>query len=250
MTQNTERVLIFGGSGGIGSALARRLASKGVSLTLVSRTEDRVRTLAQELGADYLCADVTDSVQVENVFAQTLEKGPLRGVAHLVGSIVLKPVHLVSDEEWWRTLSINLSSAFFVLRSAVKALGAHGGSIVLMSSTAAQVGLANHEAIAAAKAGVDGLVRAAAASHAAKNIRVNAIAPGLVRTPLSSKLLANPAAEKASLAMHPLRRLGQPDDIASMIEFLLDPSNSWVTGQILHIDGGLADLRVNHTGVT
>jgi NAD(P)-dependent dehydrogenase (short-subunit alcohol dehydrogenase family) len=159
-------------------------------------------------------------------------------------------VHLVSDEEWWRTLSINLSSAFFVLRSAVKALGAHGGSIVLMSSTAAQVGLANHEAIAAAKAGVDGLVRAAAASHAAKNIRVNAIAPGLVRTPLSSKLLANPAAEKASLAMHPLRRLGQPDDIASMIEFLLDPSNSWVTGQILHIDGGLADLRVNHTGVT
>jgi NAD(P)-dependent dehydrogenase (short-subunit alcohol dehydrogenase family) len=205
-----------------------------------------VRTLSQELGAEYLCADVTDSAQVENVFAQTLEKGPLQGVAHLVGSIVLKPLHLVSDEEWWRTLSINLSSAFFVLRSAVKALGVEGGSIVLMSSTAAQVGLANHEAIAAAKAGVDGLVRAAAASQAAKNIRVNAIAPGLVRTPLSSKLLANPAAEKASIAMHPLRRLGLPDDIASMIEFLLDPSNSWVTGQIMRMDGGLADLRVNH----
>ena len=117
------------------------------------------------------------------------------------------------------------------------------GSIVLMSSAAAQIGLPNHEAIAAAKAGVIGLMRSAAASYASSCIRVNAVAPGLVETPLSRSITTNEAALKASIAMHPLGRIGTPEDIASAVHWLLGPDSAWVTGQAIGVDGGLAGLK-------
>jgi len=115
--------------------------------------------------------------------------------------------------------------------------------VVLVSSAAARIGLANHEAIAAAKAGVAGLVLSAAATYARARIRVNAVAPGLVDTPLARGITSNDLATKASIAMHPLGRLGRPEDVARGILFLLDPVNDWVTGQMLGVDGGLADLK-------
>ena len=115
--------------------------------------------------------------------------------------------------------------------------------MVLVSSAAARVGIANHEAIAAAKAGVIGLVLSAAATYARQGVRFNAVAPGLVRTPLTKGLVASEQAEKASLGMHPLGRLGEPGDVARAIAFLLDPAQSWITGQVLGVDGGLADLK-------
>ena len=115
--------------------------------------------------------------------------------------------------------------------------------MVLVSSVAARLGLTNHEAIAAAKAGVSGLVLAAAASYAARGIRVNAVAPGLVRTPLTARLTQNEATLKASVAMHPLGRIGEPADIASAIEWLLNPAQGWVTGQVLSVDGGMGAVR-------
>jgi NAD(P)-dependent dehydrogenase (short-subunit alcohol dehydrogenase family) len=118
-----------------------------------------------------------------------------------------------------------------------------GGSVVLVSSSAAHVGLANHEAIAAAKGGVEALVRAAAATYAPRGIRVNAVAPGLVRTPLSARITENPAGEKASVAMHALGRLGEPADVAAAIQWLLGPDSGWVTGQVQRVDGGLATVR-------
>ena len=118
-----------------------------------------------------------------------------------------------------------------------------GGSIVLVSSAAARIGLANHEAIAAAKAGVIGLTLSAAATYGPRRIRVNCVAPGLVRTPMTSRLTANEVSLKASTAMHPLGRIGEPGDVASAIEWLLNPEQSWVTGQVLGIDGGLGSVR-------
>jgi NAD(P)-dependent dehydrogenase (short-subunit alcohol dehydrogenase family) len=118
-----------------------------------------------------------------------------------------------------------------------------GGSIVLISSAAARVGMANHEAISAAKAGIIGLALAAAATYASKNIRVNIIAPGLVRTPLTADLTTNAAISKKSTAMHAIGRMGEPSDVAAGIEWLFDPQQSWVTGQVLGIDGGLAAVR-------
>jgi NAD(P)-dependent dehydrogenase (short-subunit alcohol dehydrogenase family) len=117
------------------------------------------------------------------------------------------------------------------------------GSVVLVASAAATTGLANHEAIAASKAGIIGLARSAAATYASRGLRFNVVAPGLVRTPLTARITGNPAAEKASTAMHALGRLGEPDDIADAIAWLLGGSSSWITGQALGVDGGLASVR-------
>jgi NAD(P)-dependent dehydrogenase (short-subunit alcohol dehydrogenase family) len=118
-----------------------------------------------------------------------------------------------------------------------------GGSIALVSTAAARTGLANHEAIAAAKGGVIGLTLSAAATYASRNIRVNCVAPGLTATPLAARITSNEAALKASQAMHALGRIGQPEEVASALAWLLDPENSWVTGQILGVDGGLGSIR-------
>lgn len=122
-----------------------------------------------------------------------------------------------------------------------------GGSIVLCSTAAVRVGLQNHEAIAAAKGGVEALVRSAASTYASKGIRVNAIAPGLTRTPMTEKITLNPQALAFSTAMHALGRIGEPKDISSGICWLLDSSQSWVTGQIIAIDGGLSSVIPKRT---
>jgi NAD(P)-dependent dehydrogenase (short-subunit alcohol dehydrogenase family) len=157
--------------------------------------------------------------------------------------LLLKPAHLTTTAEWQATLAANLTSGFGCVRAAGRLLRANGGSVVLVSSAAARVGIANHEAIAAAKAGVIGLVLSAAATYAKQRIRFNAVAPGLVRTPLTKGLVSSEPAEKASIGMHPLGRLGEPGDVARAIVFLLDPAQDWITGQVLGVDGGLADLK-------
>jgi NAD(P)-dependent dehydrogenase (short-subunit alcohol dehydrogenase family) len=121
--------------------------------------------------------------------------------------------------------------------------GQHGGSIVLLSSVAARHGMPNHESIATAKGGVLGLTLSAAATYAADNIRINAIAPGLVETKLTQSITNNAAMAQASANMHPLRRLGSPGDVARMAQFLLNPANDFITGQVFGVDGGLATLR-------
>ncbi len=115
--------------------------------------------------------------------------------------------------------------------------------MVLVSTAAVRLGLPNHEAIAAAKGGLEGLVRSAAATYARGNLRVNAVAPGLIETPLSERVRSSERARAHSLSLHALGRFGSPDDIASAIAWLLQPENSWVTGQVLGVDGGLGVVR-------
>ena len=236
--------IIFGGSGGIGAALAGNLATKGIPTFLVARNEDRLASTAQAVGAKgYSVADVTDLAQIERAFTEaTTALGQVRGVAHCVGSILLKPAHLTSEAEFASVLQINLMSAFLVLRTAAKNMPG-GGSVVLFSSAAARIGLANHEAIAAAKAGIIGLTLSAAATYAARGLRVNCVAPGLVKTPLSERITSNPSAEAFSRGLHPLGRLGEPEDVSAAAAFLLSEESSWVTGQVLGVDGGLGVLK-------
>lgn len=243
MFSENSHVAIFGASGDIGSALARRLVAHGVTLTLISRASDRLDGLATELNARSYGLDATDFEAVATTLSETHKREPLTGVVNCVGSIVLKNAHLTSYDDYLGVIHTNLTSAFAVVRSAGKLLRKTGGSLVLLSSCAASVGLPRHEAISAAKAGVEGLTRSAAASYARYRIRVNAVAPGLVATKLSEHLLASEAVQKASVAMHPLGRLGQPSDIAHAIAWLLSDHSEWVTGQILRVDGGLAGLK-------
>jgi len=215
---------------------------------LAARKAEPLTALATELGAASIVVDATVPDDIERAVAATVETyGRLDGATNCVGSLLLKPAHLTRPDEFDDVLSVNLRSAFSLVRSATRAMMSNadpsGGSIVLVASAAARIGLANHEAIAAAKGGVISLTLSAAASYAAKNVRVNCVAPGLVRTPLTARITGSAAGEQSSLAMHALGRLGEPSDVANAIAFLLDPANSWITGQTLGVDGGLGTLR-------
>jgi NAD(P)-dependent dehydrogenase (short-subunit alcohol dehydrogenase family) len=239
-TMQDRTVVIVGATGGIGSALTRRLAAGGADLLLLARRPDRLEALAEEVGARTAAVDVLDIDALENALD---DAGAFHGIVNLVGSILLKPSHLTSPEEWDRTVAANLTSAFQVVRGAAARMRSAGGSIVLMSSAAGSVGLVNHDAIAAVKAGVAGLARSAAATYAGQGIRVNAVAPGLVHTPLAQPFVATPQSRAVSEAMHPLGRIGQPEEVASLIAWLLSDDASWMTGQVLGMDGGLAAVR-------
>ena len=242
-TQAKPVALVLGAYGGIGSTLCRMLYAQGWRLALAGRDEGRLQELARAVEGSALSVDARDPSTVEACVERAAAlHGRLDGIVNCVGSLILKPAHMTTDAEWQETLATNMNSAFGVVRGAARHMK-NGGSVVLVSSAAARVGLANHEAIAAAKAGVEGLALSAAATYASRRIRINCVAPGLVQTPLTAKLTATDVLVKGSVSMHALGRLGEPSDVASAITWLLDPANSWITGQVLGVDGGLAKVR-------
>ncbi len=241
---NTIRAIIVGASGGIGQAVCKQLADMGGEAFLVGRSAAKLDELSRAYGWGYAVADGTDWTQLDGVVSSA--EGLLGGInsaINLAGSVLLRPIHLTSRAEWDATIGANLTSAAGLMKACVPRMFAGGGSVVLMSSAAASIGLSNHEAIATCKAGIEGMVRSAAMTYAAKKIRVNAVAPGLVQTPLTEKIWGNPRAAEMSLSMHPLGRFGQPDDIARAILWLASPEQSWVTGQTIGVDGGLGKLK-------
>ena len=237
---------MLGATGGVGSALVRRLRGAGAEVVAVARDGAALAALAAETGcATSVVADATSAEAVEAAVAAAAADGRLDGAANCVGSVLLKPAHATSDEDLRAVLDANLVSAFNLVRSATKVMQRQegGGALVLVSSAAARTGLANHEAIAAAKAGVIGLTLSAAATYGGKGVRVNCVAPGLVRTAMTERIWGNEAALAASVAMHALGRIGEPDEVAAAIAFLLDRANGWITGQVLGVDGGLGTVR-------
>lgn len=245
-SENSLVVIIVGGGGGIGSAVARKMAARGCRVVIAGRNLERLESVAAETGAQAVELDARDGAAVDALMQSVqTSHGRVDGVVNCAGSILLKPAHLISDEEFAGTLAANLTTAFNLVRAAARLMmkQAGGGSIVLCSSVAARRGLVNHEAIAAAKAGVEGLALAAAASYARFGVRVNCVAPGLTRTELTQALTQNESVAKMSAALHPLGRIGEPSEVASAICWLLDREQGWVTGQVIGVDGGLGQVQ-------
>ncbi len=252
MTTTTDAAplyLIIGAAGGIGAALARQLAAGGARLVLAGRDAAKLEALAASLGDAARGAHALDASRFDVVDPfvadAARDHGPIAGLVNCAGSLLLKPAHLTSQAEYEATIAASLTTAFATVRAAGRTLASQpdGGAVVLVASAAARTGLANHEAIAAAKAGVIGLTQSAAASYAARKLRVNCVAPGLVRTPLTARVTSTPAGEQASVGMHALGRLGEPEDVAGMIAYLLSPAARWITGQVIGVDGGLGTVR-------
>lgn len=235
-----QKYLIYGSTGGIGSALCQRLNQLGCELHLVARNPDRLNAQAAALNAGFTAGDVLDPA----LFARAAENaGGVTGLVYCVGTINLKPFGRLAQEDYLNDFRINAIGAAHAVQASLPALkkAPGGGSVVLFSSVAAERGFSFHASMGMAKSAVSGLTRSLAA-ELAPLIRVNAIAPSLTKTPLAEGILANDKTEATITALHPLKRLGTPDDIAAAAAFLLSSDSSWVTGQVIGVDGGRSTL--------
>ena len=231
--------LIVNGSGAIGSAIVNELSNSDANLIITSSSGEKVH------GHDSIEWRYNGSSSVDELFS--IIKGKyesIDSVVNCLGSIFLKPAHLTKEEDLDATIDINLKSSFFILKNTIPLMRKNGGSILFFSSAAANIGLANHEAIAAAKAGVEGLVRSAAATYSKNNIRVNAIALGLVESNLSKSIFSNDTSLEISRKMHSIGRVGTPQNVSKFVIPLIADKSSWVTGSVINIDGGLSTTKI------
>jgi len=231
-----KNILVVGGSSGIGLSLVQSLHQQKANVYVISRTvssawPDEIKSLQ---------ADVTKELDTVESFLPE----QLHGLVYAVGSITLKPFNRLSAEDFFNDYQLNVLGAVRTTQIALKALkNAGSSSIVFISSVAAKIGLPYHASIAAAKGAVEGMAISLAAELASLKIRVNVVSPSLTNTLLAEKLLNSPEKQEASAKRHPLGRYGQPEDISNSIAFLLSDKSSWMTGQVIGIDGGMGNLK-------
>lgn len=238
-----KNILIGGITGGIGSSLANILQKEGHSLVGFARNEEKLSQINHQFPAiQTLQAEATDPESLKIAFEKALLlMGSIDAYVHAIGSIIIKPAHLTSTEHWMQTIQLNLSSAFFAMKEAIVAMQKQNhGALVFYSSTAAKIGIANHEAIAASKGGIEAMVRSAAATYSNRNLRFNCIAPGLTDTNLAKPITSNPTALAISKKMCPLNDIAKPEDIASLTQWLISDRARFITGQCFTVDGGLS----------
>ena len=236
--------LIGGITGGIGSELALKLGAEGDSVAGYARKAAVGDSFSPQDGFMLKTCDATEPEALETVINHfQKDLGSIDSYTHAIGSIYLRPAHLTPVEDWLQTIQTNLSSAFYALRSVTKIMSKQGqGSCLFFSTAAAQTGIANHEAIAAAKGGIEAMVRAAAASYASRGLRINAIAPSLTDTPLSQAIVGSEQALEISKRMHPTGAIGEASDVASLAAWLHSDQAKFVTGQTFVIDGGISKI--------
>jgi NAD(P)-dependent dehydrogenase (short-subunit alcohol dehydrogenase family) len=238
--------MITGASGGLGKAVGKRLKASGWTIVRVGRTQEKLEDW-DDADDFSIVADVSTSDGANLAVERCAElggKAPV-GLVNCAGSVLILPMHRTKEEQYRQIILDNLDTAFFTLRAFVNALvrSKQSGAAVLVSSVAARIGIANHEAIGAVKSAVEGLVRSASATYAKKGIRVNAIAPGLMRSPATEHFFINESAEKQIAAQYPLGHYGSVEDGAAAITWLLSEEAGWITGQTISVDGGFSAVR-------
>lgn len=236
-----QRIVVLAARSTIGQAIANQLNQNGSRVSVIARDLEGVDSTDIDFHSE---CDLTDFDGLHKAISEASEAmGGLTGIVNCAGRMVLKPAHLIDRDTFADIIEANLTTAFATVRASAKCFAKSGGSVVLISSAAATLGMPNHELISAAKSGVEGLMRSAAASYASKGIRYNAVAPGLTDTQMTAAILQNASSRNVSESLHPLGRIGKPEEIASAVCWLLDPAQAWVTGQVIGVDGGLSRVQ-------
>ena len=218
----SEKYIIFGATGSIGSSLAEQLKNSGNDIHLVARNESELAPILEKLGCSHTVADVLEDGFIEKVKSDISE---IKGLAYCIGSIDLKPLRMINEQDFQKCMKLNLYSAVEAIKGYQESLKKNKGSIVMFSTVAAQRGFTNHAIIASAKAAVEGLTVSLAAEFA-PNIRVNCVAPSLTKSKIAEPMLKNTALAEGIAKAHPLKRLGEGKDSASLAKFLLTEDSS------------------------
>ena len=232
--------VILGATGSIGSSLAKKLVESDEQVHLVGRDQSSLTELAKNLNSTFTVCDVLEENFSEKIVSD-LKDDSINGLAFCVGSIDLKPLKLTKKSDFMQSFNLNLISATEIIRSLTDSLKKNKGSIVLFSTVAVKQGFPNHSIVSSAKGAIEGLTLALAA-ELAPNVRVNCIAPSLTNSKISNFLLKNEKVAEGIAKMHPMKRLGEGRDSASVAKFLLTDDSSWITGQILGVDGGRSSV--------
>jgi len=235
-----KKFIIFGATGSIGSSLANELYSNGLDCHLVGRNEGELKKISQKFNYTFSVCDVLKINFVESLL-KDLSETQILGIAYCVGSIDIKPFKLTKANDFVSSYVLNLVSVTEILRTFQDNLKNNKGSVVLFSTVAAKKGFTNHSIISSAKAGIEGLTVALAA-ELAPNIRINCIAPSLTKSKIASSVIKNSSIEESIAKMHPLKRIGAGVDSAHLASFLLTSKSSWITGQIIAVDGGRSSI--------
>ena len=232
--------VILGATGSIGSSLAKKLVESGEQVHLVGRDQSSLSEMSKKLNSTFTVCDVLEENFSDKIISD-LKDESINGLAFCVGSIDLKPLKLTKKSDFMQSFNLNLISATEIIKSLADNLKRNKGSIVLFSTVAVKQGFPNHAIVSSAKGAIEGLTLALAAEFA-PSIRVNCIAPSLTNSKISNFLLKNEKMAESIAKMHPMKRIGEGNDSASIAKFLLSDESSWVTGQIFGIDGGRSSV--------
>ena len=234
------KYLIFGATGSIGSKLSENMHESDKEIHLIGRDEEELKKLASKLNSEYSVIDILSNNLSETIKENFGDKN-ISGIAYCIGSIDLKPLRVTKKEDFKKCLDVNFFPVIEIIKSLQDNLKKNNGSIILFSTVAVKKGFTNHAIISSAKGAIEGLTVSLAAEFA-PNIRVNCIAPSLTNSKMSQSILKNKMMADGIAKSHPMKRIGQAADIASMAKFLLSDESPWITGQIIGVDGGKSSL--------